>query len=152
MGTRQEWVHWALMLAKYPDRTNVLWDEYQNDVHIHIETLNTLGGETDQGYQGSYGYVQALHCILLDTFRRCHLPPPAFLNLTQAMGIRYPDSEYKSRMRSFSGYKFRIFGIVEIVEGNPLPIEALTSIKALPDIVPAAKRSALPAKRRRGYY
>jgi hypothetical protein len=68
------------------------------------------------------------------------------------MRIRFPDGEYKSRMRSFNGYKFRVFGIVKIVEDNPLPNEALTSIKALPDIIPAVERSALPAKRRRDYY
>jgi hypothetical protein len=151
MGTRQEWIHWALVLAKYPDRTKVLEDEYQNDIHIHIKTLDKLGDEAYQGYQGSYDYVRALHCILHDTFRRCHLPPPAFLNLTRAMWIR-GDSEYKSRMRSFHGYKYRVFGIVKIVKDNPLPIEALTSTEALPDIVPAAERSALPAKRRRDYY
>jgi hypothetical protein len=55
-------------------------------------------------------------------------------------------------MRSFNGYKYRVFGIVEIVKDNPLPIEALLSTEALPDIVPAAERSALPAKRRKDYY
>jgi hypothetical protein len=55
-------------------------------------------------------------------------------------------------MRSFSGYKLRVFGIVKIVKENPLPIEALALSEALPDIVPAAKRSALPANRRRDYY
>ncbi len=40
-----------------------------------------------------------------------------------------------------------------IVKDNPLPLEALTLIEALPDIVPAAKRSAkMTANRRRDYY
>jgi hypothetical protein len=154
MGTRQEWIHWALVLAKYPERTKVLGGEYQNDVHIHIKTLDKLGDETYQGYQGSYDYIQALHCILQSTFRRCHLPPPPFLNLAHAMGIRYNsgDCDYKSRMRSFSGCKLRVFGIVKIVKENPLPIEALPLIEALPDVVPAAKRSALPINLRKPRY
>jgi hypothetical protein len=56
------------------------------------------------------------------------------------------DGDCKNRMRSFCGYKLRAFGIVKIVKDNCLPIEALTLIEALPDIVPAAKRSALPTK------
>jgi hypothetical protein len=43
--------------------------------------------------------------------------------------------------------------MIWIVKDNPLPLEALTLIEALPDIVPAAKRSAMmTANRRRDYY
>jgi len=145
MGSREDWIDWCLQLAQHPKRVSAIFEEYQKDVHVHIKTLDRLGNELDQGYQGSEGYVQALHCIFHDTFRRCHLPTPPPLNLKHAMVIRDDGVDYKSRMRAFSGYKFRAFGLIKIVVENPL-LENQSCADgeeedcSLPDIDPVEER------------
>ena len=124
MGSRDDWIHWSLQLAQVWSRASVVIEEYQNDISRNMHTLDTLGKQTSQGYQGSHDYVRALHCIFHDTFYRCHLPFPPLMNLDHAITLRDGDgsAKYRSRMRSFNGYKFRAFGMIQVVSDNPLTL------------------------------
>jgi len=122
MGMRDDWLHWSLQLAQVWSRTKDVCKEYQMDISANIKTLDRLGEQTSQGYQGSHDYIRALHCIFHDAFDRCYLPSPPFLNLQHAINLRDGDGgcTYKSRMRSFQGYKFRAFGMIKVVIDSPL--------------------------------
>lgn len=155
MGSREDWIHWSLQLAQFWKRANVVTDEYQSDVQLHMSTLDTLGKELEEGYQGSYDYVRALHCIFQDSFQRCHLPTPPLLDLEWGMALRDRDSVYKSRMRTFTGYKCRAFTLVKLVIDNP--VQDTDCEPSLPAIVHAAERQRFKfpqrvERRRRNHY
>lgn len=106
--------------------------------------MDWLGQETEQGYQGTFKYVQALHCIFQDTFYRCGLPEPPRLNLHHAMMIRSDGVDAKSRMRSFNGYKYRAFDIVQAVIDNPIAeLDDSEEVGDL-DITPVTQRRQYP--------
>ena len=138
IGTRDDWIHWSLLLSQYPSRTSVIRIEYQKDIQAHLETLDKLGDDLEKGYQGSYDYVRALHCIFHDSFLRCHLPSPPLLNLELAMKTRHDYINYRSRMISFDGYKYLAFWLIGIVVTNPLVVSEEESL--LPEILPIVHR------------
>ena len=129
------WVTWAVNIARsYPERVKKVWEEHQSQVHENIKLLDKLGKETNEGYSGSESYITALNFTMHDAFTRCSIPLPPGMNLDQARALRLRsnDPQYKAQIRAFRGYRHRVFGVIKLIEENPIN---LSRMSLLPGII-----------------
>lgn len=136
MPPAKDWIAWAMDLAEnYPNRTKMVTDELQNSCELNKHVLNKFESETREGYAGSRTYICALNYLLHDAFARCGLTLPPGINLKIAIDLRGGEPLYKAQMRSWRGYKMRVFGIVEMINESGMTSRGESS----PPKIPPAK-------------
>lgn len=144
MPPKSDWIAWATYISeKFPERAKLLSDEVEKDHLLNGQLLDNLSNETREGYSGSRTYISALNYSLHDAFRRCSLPSPPGINLDAAVSLR-GDPLYKAQMRSWSGYKMRVFGLMDIINKAASSEKGQESLdSSLPDIFPAERRKPM---------
>ncbi|KAL7532518.1 hypothetical protein ACHAWF_010212 [Thalassiosira exigua] len=138
MAPASAWIRWAIDLAvNYPERSTKVWEEHQHSVHENSSRLNSLSEQTREGYSGSMAYITALNFVMQDAFSRCSLPLPPGMDFRHGVALR-SDPQYKAQMRAFLGYRHRVFGLIDLIEKNPIDGKSVEN--SLPAIVPANRR------------
>lgn len=142
MAPSTDWLEWAMNLAeKYPERTELVVEEYQKDLEANKHLLKCLSQETRDGHSGSRVYIHALNYSLQDAFTRCSLPLPPGMNLSRAIqSKRGGEALYVAQMQAWMGYQSRIFRVIEIITQSSSVSFNKSLDQSLPEIVPTFKR------------
>lgn len=162
MGPKNNWLHWAIPMASYPECLENFWIEYKKDMDMHQNILDKLSKGMKDGTCECQDYIMALNCIFQHTFDNVSMDNPPSLNLQEGMmfmnlermrnGLNQQEQEpvYVSHMKMWNGYVNRAFKlmIMKIVDEHAL-IPRPESSEYHTEISPLKYRGEFPSAKRR---